>query len=504
MSGEQVETGAMNVYKVPNFGGKQEDFPVWMTKAQAVATLKGFAPALELGFESKLPDRADAVLNENDAGDKAKKLALEMNNLGMSHLTMALGSDEMLGMIEQSKTPEFPGGLACKVWEALLEEYQPDDTIASAEMLRALTNLKLGKNENPKQLGLRMAKILNQYRSTIDEKSKVAIVVKCGGQRYAGVIRSESKDIKREKGRDPTANELVKAMSDEWRLGGGDNPSADDTVIDPNEASLASGETGDKCYNCGEQGHKAYMCPKKNGNANANRGSDERFNGKCHYCNAKGHKAFKCWEKEENAHLRPKGWKSKMGGVGTGVAAAKIEVLIVAAEVQGKSVSAEDECKSASLMHLEGEEACILASLAAEEDECMVASLLASAEKTREEECKMASLKTSSDENVCKMAPLAGANDEEKTREEECKMASLKTSSDENVCNMAPLAGANLKCEECGSENVCKMASLQRCGDKEKKTAIFGNGSIRFVDDYEWYDSDSGDIGVCVCVSALR
>ena len=75
-------------------------------------------------------------------------------------------------------------------------------------------------------------------------------------------------------------------------------------------------------------------------------------------------------------------------------------------------------------------------------------------------------------------------------------MASLKTSSDENACKRAPLAGANLKSEECGSEKVCKMASLQRRDDIEKKTAIFGNGSIRFVDDYEWYDSDSGDIGV--------
>jgi len=72
------------------------------------------------------------------------------------------------------------------------------------------------------------------------------------------------------------------------------------------------------------------MCPKKN--KNANRGGDERFNGKCHYCNPKGHKAYKCWEKEENTHLRPRGWKSKMGGAGTGVAAANFEVLIVAAE----------------------------------------------------------------------------------------------------------------------------------------------------------------------------
>ena len=42
---------------------------------------------------------------------------------------------------------------------------------------------------------------------------------------------------------------------------------------------------------------------------------------------------------------------------------------------------------------------------------------------------------------------------------------------------------------------MCKKASLQQCGDNEKKIAVFGNDSIRFVNDYEWYDSDSGDIG---------
>ena len=139
------------------------------------------------------------------------------------------------------------------------------------------------------------------------------------------------------------------------------------------------------------------------------------------------------------------------------------------------------------------------------------------------------------------MAPLAGANEEKKIREDVCcKMASLKTSSDENACKMAPLAGAKLKSEKCGSENVCKKASLQRRGDEkkakcgletacleallerrgdeksaecdsgtvcqeallkrrgdnEKKIAVFGNGSIRFVNDYEGYDSDSGDIGL--------
>ena len=64
------------------------------------------------------------------------------------------------------------------------------------------------------------------------------------------------------------------------------------------------------------------------------------------------------------------------------------------------------------------------------------------------------------------------------------------------MCQKALLAGANLKSKECGSETVCQEALLGRRDEKEKKMAVFGNGSIKYVEDYEWYDSDSGDIGV--------
>ena len=122
----------------------------------------------------------------------------------------------------------------------------------------------------------------------------------------------------------------------------------------------------------------------------------------------------------------------------------------------------EDTCIVASLLvNEEGKGACILASLPEEEDARIVASLLVNERKIREDECILASFKTSSDENACKMAPLAGVNEEKKIKEDVCKMASLKTSSDENACKMAPLAGG----EECGSETVCQEALLERRGD---------------------------------------
>jgi len=48
-----------------------------------------------------------------------------------------------------------------------------------------------------------------------------------------------------------------------------------------------------------------------------------------------------------------------------------------------------------------------------------------------------------------------------------------------------------------GVSGVLKESEVNSVGDeKAGKMAVFGNGSIKSVNDYEWYDSDSGDIGI--------
>ena len=138
-------------------------------------------------------------------------------------------------------------------------------------------------------------------------------------------------------------------------------------------------------------------------------------------------------EKEENAHLRPTEWKSKMCIAGAaGVAAASYEVLLVAAEVQPKKSA---ECGSETV--------------------CLEALL---ERRGNEKSAKCGS------ETVCLEALLERRGDE--------------------------------KSAKCGSVTVCPEALLQRRDDNGKKMAVFGNGCIKCVNDYEWYDSDSGDIGI--------
>ena len=74
--------------------------------------------------------------------------------------------------------------------------------------MNKLMALKLDATENPKKLSGCIAKIMNKYRTKVDESQKVAVVVKCGGKQYSDAILQETSRIKAEKNQAVTANEL--------------------------------------------------------------------------------------------------------------------------------------------------------------------------------------------------------------------------------------------------------------------------------------------------------
>ena len=109
---------------------------------------------------------------------------------------MAFWRNKIPCLIEEVKTPEFPGGIACEFWKNLLDKFRPDDMIGAAQQLHELRNLKLDKRENPKKLGDRIAQIMNKYWNKIDENQKFAVIGKCGGKQYADIILQELTSIK--------------------------------------------------------------------------------------------------------------------------------------------------------------------------------------------------------------------------------------------------------------------------------------------------------------------
>ena len=131
---------------------------MFQSKFKAVAAIKGFAEALEPGFESRLPEKENDTLSGSNE-DKEKTKNKIKNALAVHFLTVSFENEEQLGYIEDVRTSDWPSAIACNVWSTLEAEFKPSKTLATSEMLKRLMVLKLRKNADPKKLRERMAMI---------------------------------------------------------------------------------------------------------------------------------------------------------------------------------------------------------------------------------------------------------------------------------------------------------------------------------------------------------
>ena len=307
--------------KVKKFTGKREEFAIWWSQFCAFCTLKGILEALFKKFDSKLPAKEDDVLNPSDNTEKEQIRAKEMNAQAMSLLTMTMDAPRLIRKVESAKCADWPGGKAWKLVESLIKKYKPSDVIAVAEQATKLMSLKLKRTEDPEDLGDSIAALETEYGSPIDEKQKIAAIVKTAGHYYRDAIQNETARINATGGA-VTAEDLIEAMSENWRIGGGTSTTSkevDDS--EPTDVALSDvpgAFANRKCFKCGEKGHMARNCTKTGTSQN-----NGPYGGNCYECGKRGHRKDRCWELEQNAHLRPDGWKSVKGKEMTGV-----EVLV--------------------------------------------------------------------------------------------------------------------------------------------------------------------------------
>ena len=141
--------------------------------------------------------------------------------------------------LERKADKNFPSGKAWKLWKEMKEEYNPDDSIAEAELELALSKLKLTKKKNPRRIIEEIASCEVKFGIPVSDSKKVAQLIPLGGSEY-GTIISVAQMCKRSKGKPCTSKHLVDEMWKQWRIKGGKEEGEENS--EEEETSLANSD----------------------------------------------------------------------------------------------------------------------------------------------------------------------------------------------------------------------------------------------------------------------
>jgi hypothetical protein len=100
------------------------------------------------------------------------------------------------------------------------DEYNPDDSIAEAELELALSKLKLTKKKNPRKIIEEIASCKVKFGIPMSNSKKIAQLICLGGSEY-GTIISVTQMCKRTEGKVCTSKNLVDEMWKQWQIKGG-------------------------------------------------------------------------------------------------------------------------------------------------------------------------------------------------------------------------------------------------------------------------------------------
>ena len=339
--------------QVPTFNGKKSTFGVWWPRFRAYCTVRKIGRALYQTF--KLP-----VDPKSEPADEAKKKEfqkiLQDNNECVAGLTLAFTTPQLMELVVQSETDDYPEGITKDIVQKLFRKYRPTDTISSVEAESALIALKFKESAHPDHFFTKLSVLKSTYAGSkkFTEEALIPLILAKAPSKYSSALTSE----RRAKGSSLTLDDIQDTMVEQYRMennstsesGGGKSEGKE-----KGEVILAGADDETRtCFICHKKGHIAKHCPlkKQGGGKGKGRGKKVRFNGICNHCGKRGHKRENCWLLEENASQRPSGWKppsdEETGGAGIEYCLmssdAKMNESVDWEKVEAESTDEEAEC----------------------------------------------------------------------------------------------------------------------------------------------------------------
>lgn len=187
---ESTEDRADNTSKIPTWSGDDEKVYLFIKRFEAHAEDNNFFEALT--ENSQLPDKA--VEPSGITYSDKQKAALKKNKKAMAQLTKAMMMNVAMNYVYESKTTNYPRGLAHKVWTAIKEDYKPSDLTSKVELRADLNKVKMKNDDHPKMLFEQIRSIQNKYNDfgtkNVTKEDLIATVIAAAPAKYAAVITS--------------------------------------------------------------------------------------------------------------------------------------------------------------------------------------------------------------------------------------------------------------------------------------------------------------------------
>ena len=127
---------------LPLFDGTHGKFELYWPKFEAYANLKGFREAIDTTHDGDLPADPKTLSSDADTKKKEEK-AIMKNKLALANFTMSFQTVALMDRVNESKTSEYPSGLAHKIVEGLMKTYRPKDQISKLEALAELDKVEM-------------------------------------------------------------------------------------------------------------------------------------------------------------------------------------------------------------------------------------------------------------------------------------------------------------------------------------------------------------------------
>ena len=152
--------------------------------------------------------------------DKKKLAAVSRNNAAMASLTLAFTTDELISIIMNAQSSEWPDGLACEVVKELLEKYKPEGIMSLVDEKIALHKIRMGQNKDPAKLFNRIVAVETRFNTKtkkIKEEELIAVVLSQAPKTYQAVLTAEQR-MRKQLGVTVTVNDLKEVMKEHFKL----------------------------------------------------------------------------------------------------------------------------------------------------------------------------------------------------------------------------------------------------------------------------------------------